>query len=113
MYQVNQITTAALQNQTLTLPDGSLIQTQLYFVPMQYGWFIDISYGANFTINNLRICNSPNMLRQWQNIIPFGLACFSTNDREPSQQADFFSQASILYVLTEAEVQAYSDFLSG
>jgi hypothetical protein len=41
------------------------------------------------------------------------LACFSTHDREPSQQADFFSQASILYVLTEAEVQAYSDFLSG
>lgn len=111
MYLIPQITDAPLQTQTLVLADGSSLQMTIYFVPMQYGWFItELTYGS-FTLNSLRITNNPNMLRQFKNQIPFGLACFSKADREPSQQADFLSGASKLYILSSNEVQEYEDFL--
>lgn len=113
MYRIQQITSDALQKQTLVLPDGTTLELTIYFVQMQYGWFItNLAYG-NFVLNNLRITNSPNMLHQFRNKIPFGLACFSTNDREPSQQEDFSSNASILYILSADEVAQYGDYLSG
>jgi hypothetical protein len=110
---IQQITSDPLQQQTLILPDGSSLNMLVYFVPMQFGWFItNLTYGT-FILNGLRITNSPNMLNQFKNQIPFGLACFSTNNREPSQQQDFSSGASTLYLLTQAEVAQYSEFLSG
>lgn len=112
MYQVQNLTDDSKQKQTLVLPDGTFIQLSIYFCPMQFGWFIrEISYG-DFVLNGLRICNNPNMLYQWRNLIPFGLACFTENNREPSLQEDFSTEVSKLFILTEAEVTAYVEFLS-
>ena len=113
MFQVQNLTGDSRQKQTLVLPDGSLIGLTIYFVPMQLGWFItELTYGS-FVLNGIRITNSPDMLYQFRNQIPFGLACFSQSDREPSQQLDFVSGASSLYVLTADEVNQYLEFLSG
>jgi hypothetical protein len=111
MYLIQQITDDPLQSQTLILPDGTSLGLTINFVPMQYGWFItELSYGS-FTLNGLRISNSPNMLHQFKNQIPFGLGCFSTNNREPSQQEDFSSGTSQLYILSAAEVAQYAGLL--
>ena len=80
---------------------------------MQYGWFITSLVYGSFTLNGIRISNSPNILNQFRNQIPFGLACYSTNNREPMLQYDFSSGASILYILDQAETQEYADILSG
>lgn len=87
---------------------------QISFVPLQYGWFItNLTYGS-FIINGLRITVSPNMLRQFKNQIPFGLACVANKvTREPTQQQDFSSQSFNLYILSAAEVIRYEDLLSG
>lgn len=113
MYQIQQVTTAPYQKQTLLLPDGGQVVLVMRFVPMQYGWVIESLTYNTFIIENLRITVSPNMLHQFRNQIPFGLGCFSTNSREPSQQQDFFSQAAILYILSAAEVTQYAEYLSG
>lgn len=112
MLLVQQVTADALQQQTLILPDGSSILLQLYFRPMQYGWFVNILSYKSFTLNGLRVTNSPNMLHQFKNKLPFGLACYSADNREPTQQNDFSSGASKLYVLTADEVLAYSEYLT-
>lgn len=112
MYQIQNLTGDTKQKQALILPDQTLIELEIYFVPMQLGWLItELSY-QGFVLNGLRITNQPNMLNQWRNRLPFGLACFSAQQREPSQQEDFLSGASKLYVLTEAEVDAYTEFLA-
>lgn len=80
---------------------------------MQYGWFITELLYPDFTLRGLRITNSPNMLYQWRNLIPFGLACFSAGNREPSLQDDFVSGASKLYILSEEEVAEYTEYLKG
>lgn len=111
MYIVNNLTASPLQTQSITLPDSTIVTIQLYFIPLQSGWFLtSLTYGS-FILNGLRICNSPNMLLQFQNQIPFGLACYSAANREPSQQEDFSSGASQLYILDSLEVQEYYTFL--
>lgn len=112
MYEIKQITDEPRQKRTMFLPDGSPIGMTIYFVSMQQGWFItELTYG-DFTLNGLRISNQPNMLFQWRNLLPFGLACFSKADREPSLPQDFSSGASKLYILTQAEVDDYAGLLS-
>jgi hypothetical protein len=112
MLQIQGLTDYASQSQSITLFDGTIINFTLSYIPQQYGWFFSsLNYGS-LNINGLRICNNPNMLRQWENLIEFGIACYTSGNREPTQQGDFLSGASALYILTSAEVQAYSEFLS-
>jgi hypothetical protein len=112
VYQIQNLTGDSRQKQTLVLPDQTFIEMEIYFVPMQLGWFITELTYQSFVLNGLRITNQPNLLYQFRNKLPFGLACFSSAQREPSQQEDFLSGASKLYILTEAEVEAYTEFLT-
>lgn len=113
MNKVEQVTDSNYQQQEILLEDGTSFNITMYYVSLQQGWFIEkLSYG-DFVLQGLRITNSPNMLQQFRNKIPFGLACFSKDDREPSLQTDFSSGASQLYVLTAADVRLYTEVLSG
>jgi len=111
MNQITQISDNALQKQTIILDDGTTFTFTLYFVPLQQGWFItELTYGT-FTLRGLRVTNSVNMLNQWRNIIPFGLACLSTANREPGLQQDFSSGASKLYILNQVDIAEYARIL--
>lgn len=111
MYQVQQITNDTLQTQTLVLPDGTLISLTMYYRPMQYGWWINEIDYKTFTLQGLRIVVSPNLLHQYKNQIPFGLACVTSLQREPTQQDDFSSGAFSLYVLSADEIEEYAQYL--
>lgn len=116
MFLIQQITSDPLQTQSITLPDGNTLSITLYYRPLQYGWFFsNLNYSINgtqtFVLNELRITNNPNMLYQFKNQIPFGLACFTVGNREPTQQEDFFSGASTLYILSQEEVITLSEIL--
>lgn len=113
MYQIQQITADPLQQQTIVLPSGTQsLSLTMYYIPLQYGWFITKLVYGTFEIDGMRISNSPNMLAQYINQIPFGLACYTTGNREPTQQQDFLSGAAILYILDAAECQEYATFLT-
>lgn len=113
MFRVQQITTDALQQQTLVLPDGTQMVLTLQYITSQLGWFIQSLVYQDFTLRNVRITTSPNMLRQFKNKLPFGLACYVTGNREPLLQADFSSGNANLFVLTRAEVLEWERFLAG
>lgn len=113
MLLIENITSQPFQHQTLVLPDGSVLELTLSFKDQQDGWFItELSYG-DFIYRGARICVSPNLLFQFQHKLPFGLACFSQENREPTQQEDFSSGAAKLYILTNAEKEEYARLLSG
>ncbi len=112
MLLIQHVSANPYQTQTLVLDDGTTIALTLYFRPMQKGWFINNLTHQDFILNGMRIVNSPNMLNQWRNLIPFGLACFSDNMREPSLQQDFSTGASKLYILTATEVAEFADYLT-
>lgn len=113
MYQIQTLTDNSLQTQNLILADGSSLTLTIYFMPMQYSWFINnLTYG-NFILKGYKIVNSGNLLYQFKNLIPFGLACFSNASRDPSLQEDFSSGYSSLYILSSTEVAQYAEILSG
>lgn len=111
MNLIDQISTAPLQRFTLVLPNGTAFTMTLYFVPLQQGWFITELTYQDFVLRGLRITNSVNMLNQFRNLIPFGLGCISTANREPSLDQDFSSGNSKLYILTQAETEEYAEIL--
>lgn len=113
MYLIQQITTDANQSQTLVLPDGTSVAIVMYYSSIQQGWFfLSITY-QSFLVQGLRITNNPNLLQQWRNSIPFGIGCFSVNNREPYLIQDFAQSASSLYILTSDEVASYQTYLEG
>lgn len=113
MNLITNITSDPLQTQLVQLPDGSTFSFTMYYIPMQYGWFFtNITYN-NFILNGVRIVNHPNLLYQYQNQIPFGISCFTLANREPTQQQDFSSGASKLFLLSQQDVQAYTAWING
>jgi hypothetical protein len=114
MYLIQNITSDPQQKLTVVVPTTGVSMTlQICYRPIQQGWYIvQLAYGG-FTLNTMRITNQLNMLRQWKNILPFGMACISKDNREPSLIFDFESGASKLYILSAAEVAQYEAFLVG
>lgn len=91
------------QTAEFVLDDGGIVTFLMFYSPNQQGWFYSIQYGE-FISNNRRLVVSPNMLRQFRNRIPFGLACTSVDGYEPVYQTDFQNQRINLYLLSQADV---------
>ena len=113
MQKINGITNEPFQQLSITLPNGTNLIVQMYYRESQLGWFFtSLNWnGGQWIENGRRIVTHPNMLRQYQNIVPFGLACITTNNREPTQIQDFASGASTLYLLDQADVQQVEDVI--
>ncbi len=113
MFLIQKITTAPLQKQTLFLEDGTTFSITLYFQPMQQCWLIQNLTYLDFVLNGLRLTSQPNLLFQWANKLPFGLFCLVKGNREPSLQQDFASGNARLFVLNQAEKDAYTEYVRG
>lgn len=109
LYLITQITNNPLQTFNLILPNGNPCSLTIYYIERQIGWFITNLTYQDFTLKGIRICNNPNLLYQWKNVIPFGLACYTDQNREPTQVLDFLTGASKLYILDAAEVEKVTE----
>lgn len=113
MLLIKELTDEPQQRHTILLPSGQQVVLTLEFKPMQLGWFVQQITYNDWQANNLRVVTSPNMLHQFKNQIPFGLACFVTDGQEPSQQEDLLQSRAQLFILTSDETTEYEEFLSG
>lgn len=103
MKKITSITDDYNQNHIFTLDDGSSVNFAINYVPSQLGWFYSVIYGQ-LSFDNMRIVNSPNMLRRFRNVIPFGLACTVVDGYEIVNLSDFVSGRASLYVLNPTDV---------
>ena len=113
MRRIEQITSDPKQKHTIILENGEQFSLEMFYSSQQRGWFITDLEHQGFSIKGLRIVNSPNMLHQFRNQLPFGIGVFSANEREPYFEQDFESGASTFFILNEDEVQEYARFISG
>lgn len=112
MYQITNITDDPKQKLNVVLPDGvSIAQLSLRYLANLRSWYMDVLY-EDISIKNRRICSSPNLLRQWNNVLPFGLACYTTDDSDPFFIDDFENGRCGLLVLTPDELDNYQQMLS-
>lgn len=84
---------------------GVQIGVMLRFMPRIQCWVMDISYGS-FVAQGIPIVCSPNLLRQWINIIPFGIACTNIYQLDPYTVNDFADGTASLYLLDSDDTAA-------
>lgn len=104
MQHINSITSQPKQRMSLVLENNETVDFYLYYLPRQFGWFYNFTY-KDFTVNCSRATLSPNALRQFKNIIPFGIAFTSNSFIEPFDIDDFSSGRVNMYVLNSDDVK--------
>lgn len=101
--QLTQLTASASQQLNAVGDSGIVVGLLLFFLPTQNGWGFNVTYN-DFVFNGGFLTNSPNLLRNFRNIIPFGLMCTTTDGYEPEFIEDFIDGRVSLYLLNAAEV---------
>ena len=96
------------QQYPITLPDGSTATMLLQFWPQQLGWFYSLTWdgqtGGAFAEGLAQLVVSPNILRQWKNVIPFGIAVATVSGLDPTDQEDFVNGNCSLFLLNPSDV---------
>lgn len=107
MQRVTGISDYPSQIVNLTAEDGSTVTLTLTVRPQQTGWYFDLIWNGVSPakpINGVRITTFPNLLRQWKNLLSFGIACVTSDGREPLGAADFQSGYARLLLLSATDV---------
>ena len=103
MIFIENVTDEAKQAHHIVLADGSTMDLTLTYLPTIQRWQFDIVH-PQLTAYGRLLTHHPNLLRQWQNIIQFGLACIVSDGAEPFDIEDFASGRVELYVLDATDV---------
>jgi hypothetical protein len=112
MLLLNGLTNDAMQQATLDGIPGLSINIALRYMPRIQIWNMDVSYN-DFIAQGIPILCGPNILRQWRNIIPFGMACTNLYDLDPYTLEDFINGNSSLYLLDSPDVQYVENNIFG
>lgn len=116
MNVVNGLTDAPAQVVGIPLEDGSRVVLTLNFRPQMNGWFFDLQWPGvltPFTVRNRRLVVAGNLLRQYREIIPFGIAVFSVDNGDPMTQ-NCLADGTVTVVLlsasdvTDVEARVYA-----
>ena len=109
---INNLTNFADQTTTLQLPDGSSATMELIYNGTTERWIMNLTYGT-FAAYGIGVCCYPNLLRQWMNIIPFGIACTTPDQTDPIAVNDFFTGRVSLYILTQTDIASIESTVFG
>lgn len=83
--------------------EGTTLYVNLYYYQTQKSWFFDIEYG-DLICKGMRVCLTPNALRHFINIIPFGIGFLSDNLAEPYALDDFATGRVSMVILSQDDV---------
>ena len=68
------------------------------------GWFLDL-VSDSFKIYGIRLTSMPNVLRQWQNRLGFGICVMCEESSEPFFLEDFNTERAKLYLLSPDDLE--------
>lgn len=105
MIKLTNITSSSLQTFTFTTEDKTDVTMTMRYMSSQLGWIANISDSNGFTVNGIALIASPNLLREFKEIIGYGIAITSVTGYDPRNIDSFFSESAIMYVLSNSEVE--------
>ena len=108
MKQITTITNDTVQKLRLVGENNEQIDFKLRYLPSQQAWYFDLSY-QGIDIDNMKLVTSPNLLRQWENYLPFGLACLTLDGADPFFIDDFIDERVQIYLLGEEDLETVED----
>jgi hypothetical protein len=98
------LTDSPQQQLTIVLQDGSPVVLTIAYKPQQLGWFYSLTWKGNPVCNGQRLVVSPNILRQYINVIPFGIACLTNGNVEPTGQEDLVDGLTTMLLLQGQDI---------
>ncbi len=107
MILIPNLTDAADQITAIQMPDGSVGTLELIYIASNARWIFNFTHALfpNGAVNGQMLCQHPNILRNWKNILNFGMACVSANGNDPVSIEDFANGNISLYILDASDVQ--------
>lgn len=112
MTLITELSDSPNQNLKLPLGDGTTVDLTIRYVDNQRGWFYSVERATGgFSALNRRLVTSPNMLRAFRKVVPFGLALATTDGQEPVFKDDFSNGRAKLYLLDEADMAAAEEVI--
>lgn len=112
MTLIDNLTAFSDQVTNLILPNGTVANVRFKFDGATERWRIDVVHETH-TFNSVGLCCHPNLLRQWRNVIPFGLACVTSDQTDPIRSTDFSVGRVKMYLLNAADVEDVEVTLMG
>lgn len=108
MNKIDNLSDGADQLTTLQMPDGSIGTIELYYRGASQRWVFDFTHPQfpNGAIQGQMLCVHPNILRNFKNILDFGMAVVSTDGQDPAFIEDFVNGRVSLFILDAADVAA-------
>jgi hypothetical protein len=103
MQQISSISDLPNQQANIQLPDGSLANFTFYLKPRIQRWLFDLAHPV-LNLTGRVLTTHPNILRQWKNVINFGLAVIASDGADPFYIEDFLTGRITLYVLNSSEI---------
>lgn len=84
------------------------IEISLEYRENFYSWFMNIVWG-DWSIYNERIAVAPNLLRQFRNVLPFGIMIYGPDDVDPFSRTSWVDGWRFIMLDTTdiAEVETY------
>lgn len=110
--QITNLTNFADQITQLQLPDGTIATMELIYQGATERWITNVSYGS-FTANSIGLCCYPNILRQWKEILPFGIACVTADQTDPFDINDFSTGRVSIYLLDQTDISTIENTVFG
>lgn len=107
MRQITTINDYPKQSFFITIENYESAEVTLEFKPLQQGWFLSLNWGS-VGIKQMRVVAAPNILGQFSNVLPFGIAISGVDDIDPFA-IDAWLTGWKFYVLDQndlAEVEA-------
>ena len=112
MQQLNSFSDNADQIVSFPLADGTTVTMEWIYRAGSQRWTINIQH-PSLTLNGVNVCVGPNILRQWRNLIPFGIAVTSSTGLDPINATDLEDGTVSIFMLDAAEVdQVESEILA-
>lgn len=106
MIQLGNLTGSSKQSFFVTTEAGDSIEFYIYYSPTQECWNYSFAFG-DFRAEGMRLVTGVNIIRRFKELVPFGIACGSSDGLEPSYLTDFASGRITLFLLNPAEVELY------
>lgn len=105
MHQITTLTNEPIQRHQLVLDNNDTVDFRLYFSSRTQCWYFDFAY-KELSVKCSKVVLSPNLLRNFRRIIPFGIAFASDGSTEPFRLDDFSSNRIKMYVLNSEDIES-------
>lgn len=112
MKYINRINNSSRQRIFLTGNANQRITMDLRFLPSQESWMADFYYN-DFTLKGIHVVASPNILRAYKNIIPFGIICTTEHGLDPYRIDDFRMGTAKLFLQDQEERDFLENYVYG